>query len=375
MRHGIPLPARLHVEADDLVVGRQGGNVLLDEFPVDPGGLSAGCDISAGIEPVLMKYLRLEAAEDGLDALGRRLMGSRGAGDHGDLREPLAGIRPLGASLVIVDQFVGKMAGELDGVTVSLVHDLETFGVADMTAQEDLAGGIDDLEDIERRDPVAAVDVGFVEEVQTGAVTVPKGVPDGRHDGLVHARVGHLRGDIAQDGSHPLGLHLRPVEIADQGGLCLERFPAFLDADLIVALKQLRIRVDRSPGTLQRDDQAAAFLGDLAGIPVDQAPADKAGVAVTLELADLVAQPRLVPRERMPVLVAQALAARHDRRPVQRGRVPALVAGGDLQVRHLQETLQDRRIQRVLFNLVALQAGAVGELITLVVAAGVRIQP
>ena len=174
----VPCLAGFQVLALHLLSRRKRVHVGKDKLPVDPGGVAAGGDVASGVVPVLVKVLLLQAAEDGLDGLRGRTVRGGVAEQPGHLGEPGLGVRPLRASLVIAHQLAGLVPGELQGGADGLVDDREGLVTRmEGAAQEDLAGGVDDLVHVQRGHPVLAVHVLLEEEVQLGSVHVPEGIP------------------------------------------------------------------------------------------------------------------------------------------------------------------------------------------------------
>ena len=183
---------------------------------MDAGGLRLGGDVPAGVEPLLVKDLRLEAAKNGLDGLSRRLVGSGGPVDGGYVLQPGLGVCPARAALVIRHELIRLAAGIFQRIAHGLVKGFKAFCVADVAAQEDLTGSVDDFVYIEGGKLVAAVDIGLIEKVQTGAVTVPQRIGHSGKDGGVLTGVQHLCLRIADDRALPLDLHLRTGQVVNQ---------------------------------------------------------------------------------------------------------------------------------------------------------------
>ena len=340
VRHLIPALSRVHIERYDLIVGRKLIYVLLDEFTVNSGRFSLGCDVAAGIEPLLMKNLLLESAENGLNRLGWCLVRSGGTEERSDAFKPVLRVSAASAALVIGHELVRLAACEFQRIAHGFVKSLKRLGIADVAAEEYLTGCVHDFIDIQGSYLVTAVDVSLVKEVQPGTITIPKRVRHGRKDSGVLARIDHLRLGIAYHGTLPLYLYLRTGEEVYQGSLSLQRLPAMLSCFGIVFGKDLRIGIDRSPGALEGDDEATAFLGDLASIRIDQMAAYQAAVTDALIFADLVTQTGDIARQRVPILRAQLFACLVDRRPVDRRAVAMKAALDALSLLHVDKDIQ-----------------------------------
>ena len=293
MQRIVPGLAGFQVLALHLLAGGQGVHVGKDKLPVDPGGVAAGGDVASGVVPVLVKVLLLQASEDGLDGLRRRPVRGGVAEQPGHLGEPGLGVRPLRASLVVAHQLAGLVPGELEGGADGLVDDREGLVTRmEGAAQEDLAGGVDDLVHVQRSHPVLAVHVLLEEEVQLGAVHVPEGVPERGKDGGVLTAVDGPGGGVSDDGSGPADGHLRTVQIGRHGGLGLYRLEAHPRGVGVELLEDLGIRPDGDLAALQRDEVVAGLRGDLHGVGVAQVSAHQAGEPLAPVLAHLGAELR-----------------------------------------------------------------------------------
>ena len=370
----VPGLAGLQVLALHLLAGRQGVHVCKDKLPVDPGGIAAGGDVAAGVVPVLVKVLLLQAAEDGLDGLRRRTVRGGVAEQLGHLGEPGLGVRPLRASLVIADQLAGLVPGELQGGADGLVDDREGF-VPRMegAAQEDLAGCVDDLVYVQRGHPVLPVHVLLEEEVQLGAVHVPEGVPERGEDGGVLPAVDGPRCGVSDDGSGPAYGHLRTVQIGRHGGLGLDGLEAHSRGVCVELLEDLRVRPDGHLAALQRDEVVAGLRSDLHGVGVSQVSAHQAGEPLASVLAHLGAELRAAGRKGVAVQVTEGVALLVDGVPVHRRAVAQLTALQALALLHGEQPHEDGGVQGELLDVRLLQMRPVGENVVLEPGAGGRI--
>ena len=365
MRGLIPALPGVHICGDHLLVGREGVYVLLDGFAVDARSLAACRHVAAGIEPALVQLLRLEPAEDGLDGLRGRLVRRGGTEDGGDLGKPFLGVGAFRAALVIGHQLVGLVPGENERVAVCLAHHLEVLDGTDAAAQEDLGRGVDDLVHVERGDPVPAVHVGLVEEVEPGTITIPQGVAHGRQRRGELVLELALGGEAAQGGALPARADVRTVQRVGDRGLTLHELPPAGGGLDVVTLQDLRVVVDGHAGALEGDQEVHDLVGHLAGIAIDQVAGHQGGVANAAVVAQLLAQSRYVLREGVRHDVAKGLAAVVDRRPVDRRGVAGLVVLCALRVLHLHELIEHGCVHGELVDLVALDVRAVGEQVVL----------
>ena len=267
-------------------------------------------------------------------------MRGRGAEACGHLPQPLLGVGPLRAALVIGHVLVRLTAGELQGVPGGLVDGFEILGVADVASQEDLAGSIDDLIDIQGGQLVAAVHISPVEEVQPGSIAVPERIGQGGKDGRIHTGIVHLGLRVADNRAIPLNLHFRPLKEIGDGGRRLHRLPAARRRHLVVFRKDLCIGVDGHPGALEGDDVRPGLRRDLAGVGIHQVTAHQAYVAITLILADLVPQAGRALREGVPVGLTHLLALGIDGRPVDGRAVAIEPAAHSLRLLHFDKGIQ-----------------------------------
>ena len=123
-----------------------------------------------------MQHLCLETAEDGLNGLSGSLMRRSGSEECGYVLEPELGVCAFGASLVISHKLIRLATRKLQGVARSLIEGLKAFSIADVAAQEDLTGCVNNLIDVECRQLVPAVYIGAVEKIQTCTVTIPESI-------------------------------------------------------------------------------------------------------------------------------------------------------------------------------------------------------
>ena len=319
MRQGVPLLAGGAVGGHHLLARGQLLHIGQHELRVEAGTVAAGRDVLPGEIPILMQHLALEAAEDRLDALGRRVVRGGRTGHPGNLLQELPGIRAARAALVIEHQLHRQEPGALHRIAAGLIHALEILHLADIAADQALAERIHNLVGLQTRGLIALTGhILLVIQIDLRTVTVPHGITAAGHDGIELAREQRLGGQLALLGVLPLHHHLRTLQELQQRIDAPQRLPPLPGALGIVLVIELLDGIDRSAGPLHRNDPAAGRGGDLRGIGVGQLAGHQAAVALPLVLAHLLPQAGDILRQCMAVLIPQPLAALIDSLPVHR---------------------------------------------------------